>query len=47
MLPLSPDAIADLRTSESIYMAGSGRFNVAGLSDGNVDRFAEAVVARL
>jgi aspartate/tyrosine/aromatic aminotransferase len=28
-------------------MAGSGRFNVAGLSDENVDRFASAVVERL
>jgi aromatic-amino-acid transaminase len=47
MLPLSPAAITDLRESEAIYMAGSGRFNVAGLSDENVDRFASAVVARL
>lgn len=47
MLPLSPDAIAELRESEAIYMAGSGRFNVAGLSDDNVDRFASAVIERL
>ena len=47
ILPLSPDAIADLRIREGIYMAGSGRFNVAGLSDENVDRFAAAVVGRL
>ncbi len=47
MLPLSPDAVAELRESEAIYMAGSGRFNVAGLSDHNVDRFASAVVERL
>jgi aromatic-amino-acid transaminase len=47
MLPLSPEAIADLREKEGIYMAGSGRFNVAGLSDDNVDRFAAAVAARL
>ncbi len=47
MLPLTPDAITDLRESEAIYMAGSGRFNVAGLSDENVDRFASAVVERL
>ncbi len=47
MLPLSPEAIADLRETESIYMAGSGRFNVAGLSDHDVDRFAEAVIAQL
>lgn len=47
MLPLTPDSVAELRESEAIYMAGSGRFNVAGLSDENVDRFASAVVERL
>ena len=47
MLPLTPDSIVELRESEAIYMAGSGRFNIAGLSDENVDRFASAVVARL
>ncbi|HWH22011.1 MAG TPA: amino acid aminotransferase [Allosphingosinicella sp.] len=47
MLPLSPEGVADLREKEAIYLAGSGRFNVAGLSDGNVDRFAQAVAARL
>jgi aromatic-amino-acid transaminase len=47
MLPLTPESITELRESEAIYMAGSGRFNVAGLSDDNVDRFASAVVERL
>ena len=47
MLPLTPDSIRELRESDGIYMAGSGRFNVAGLSDENVDRFAAAVVERL
>lgn len=47
MLPLTPDAIKGLQTAEGIYMAGSGRFNVAGLSDSNVDRFSAAVAARL
>lgn len=47
MLPLSPEAVADLREKDGIYMAGTGRFNVAGLSDENVDRFAAAVVKRL
>ena len=47
MLPLTPDSIVELRESEAIYMAGSGRFNIAGLSDENVDRFASAVVERL
>lgn len=47
ILPLSRDAVLELRKEEAIYMADSGRFNVAGLSDDNVDRFAAAVAARL
>lgn len=47
MLPLSKEAVLELRESHGIYMAGSGRFNVVGLSDDNVDRFAAAVVERL
>jgi aromatic-amino-acid transaminase len=47
MLPLSPEQVLELRRDEGIYMAGSGRFNVVGLSDENVDRFAAAVVAKL
>ena len=44
MLPLSQDQVLALRKSHGIYMAGSGRFNVVGLSDDNVDAFAAAVV---
>ena len=44
MLPLSQEAVVALRESHGIYMAGSGRFNVVGLSDDNVERFAAAVV---
>src|SRR3954468_13898230 len=47
MLPLSPDQVLKLRSDHGIYMAGSGRFNVVGLSDDNVDGFAAAVVAQL
>jgi aromatic-amino-acid transaminase len=47
MLPLSPDQVMELREEEGIYMAGSGRFNVVGLSDEKVDRFADAVVGKL
>jgi aromatic-amino-acid transaminase len=47
MLPLSPEQVLELRKEEGFYMAGSGRFNVAGLSDENVDRFAKAVAAKL
>jgi aromatic-amino-acid transaminase len=47
MLPLSKEAVIGLRESHGIYMAGSGRFNVVGLSDNNVDHFAAAVVEKL
>jgi aromatic-amino-acid transaminase len=47
MLPISPEAVTELREESAIYMAGSGRFNVAGLSDENVDVFAAAVADKL
>ncbi|MEA3030624.1 MAG: aromatic-amino-acid transaminase [Sphingomonadales bacterium] len=47
MLPLTPEQVLELRRDEGIYMAGSGRFNVVGLADDNVDRFAAAVVGKL
>ena len=47
MLPLSQEAVLALRRSHGIYMAGSGRFNVVGLSDDSVDRFAAAVVEKM
>jgi aspartate/tyrosine/aromatic aminotransferase len=47
MLPLEPDAVVALRASHGIYMANSGRFNIAGLSDENVDYFAQAVIEKL
>lgn len=47
MLPLSPEQVLALRRDHGIYMAGSGRFNVVGLSDDNWQRFAAAVVERL
>ena len=47
MLPLSKEAVLALREERGIYMADSGRFNVVGLSDESVDRFAAAVVEKL
>jgi aromatic-amino-acid transaminase len=47
MLPLSPAQVLALREEKGIYMAGSGRFNVVGLSDDNVDLFAAAVVEKM
>mgnify|MGYP003593319073 CR=1 FL=1 len=39
VLPLSGDQIMALRSDHGIYMAGSGRINVAGLTMGNIDKF--------
>ncbi len=47
MLPISPQQVLNLREKHGIYMAGSGRFNVVGLSDDNVDHFAAAVIGEL
>jgi aromatic-amino-acid transaminase len=47
ILPLSPAQVLALREEKGIYLAGSGRFNVVGLSDDNVDRFAAAVVEKM
>ena len=47
MLPLSRDQVLELREKHAIYMADSGRFNIVGLSDDQVDRFTAAVVDAL
>jgi len=47
MLPISKDQVLKLRKDHAIYMADSGRFNVVGLSDDQVDRFTAAVVGIL
>lgn len=47
MLPLDREQVLALREEKGIYMADSGRFNVVGLSDDNVDRFAAAVVEKM
>jgi len=47
MLPLSVEQVVKLRTDYGIYMAVSGRFNVVGMSDAQVDRFIAAVVEAL
>ncbi|QIQ87020.1 aromatic amino acid transaminase [Erythrobacter sp.] len=45
MLPVTKEQVARLREDHAIYMAGSGRINVAGLTMGNIDRFVEAIAA--
>ena len=47
MLPLSKEQVVQLRTDEAIYMADSGRFNVVGMGDAQLDRFIGAVVDAL
>jgi aromatic-amino-acid transaminase len=44
MLPLTTDQVLKLRTDHAIYMADSGRFNVVGMGDGQIDRFTSAVI---
>ncbi|WP_374531345.1 aromatic amino acid transaminase [Novosphingobium sp.] len=39
VLPLNGEQILRLRNDHGIYMAGSGRINVAGLTMGNIDKF--------
>jgi aromatic-amino-acid transaminase len=47
MLPLSKEQVLKLREDQAIYMADSGRFNVVGMSDEQIDRFIAAVVGAL
>ena len=47
MLPLSREQVLKLREDDAIYMADSGRFNVVGLGDDQIDRFTAAVVGAL
>ncbi len=43
MLALSKDQIVTLREDHGVYMAGSGRINVAGLHSGNIANFVSAL----
>jgi len=47
MLPISKEQVHALRENHAIYMADSGRFNVVGLGDDQIDRFTAAVVGAL
>jgi aromatic-amino-acid transaminase len=47
MLPLSKEQVLKLREDHAIYMAESGRFNVVGLGDDQIDRFIAAVVGAM
>ncbi|MFM9936539.1 MAG: aromatic amino acid transaminase [Novosphingobium sp.] len=43
MLPLASEQIMALRERHGVYMAGSGRINIAGLTTGNIETFIEAL----
>ena len=43
MLPLSGEQILAIREKHGVYMAGSGRINIAGLTTGNIDKFIAAL----
>ncbi len=43
MLPLKGEQIMAIRERHGVYMAGSGRINIAGLTDGNIDQFIAAL----
>jgi aromatic-amino-acid transaminase len=45
VLPLSGEQVLRLREEHGIYMAGSGRINVAGLTTANIDKFVADVAA--
>ena len=43
VLALSKEQVLQLREEHAIYMAGSGRINIAGLTMGNIDKFVRAL----
>ncbi len=43
VLPVSKEQVQQLRDDHAIYMAGSGRINIAGLHAGNIDKFVQAL----
>ena len=43
ILKLNKDQILALREKHGVYMAGSGRINVAGLTNGNIQQFIDAL----
>ena len=46
-LGISPDQIDRLRSEFAIYLVGSSRMNIAGLSEGNIEYFADSLAAVL
>lgn len=44
-LPVSKEQVKQMRSDHAIYMAGSGRINIAGLHMGNIGKFVKALTA--
>jgi aspartate/tyrosine/aromatic aminotransferase len=44
---LNPSQVAKLREDYSIYIVGSGRVNVAGMTEANIDRLCKAIATVL
>ena len=44
---LSPLQVDELKSKHSIYIVNSGRINVAGITQGNIDRLCEAIASVL
>ena len=42
IVPYTKDQVLEMREKHGVYMAGSGRINVAGLTTGNIDKFIAA-----
>ncbi|MGH6997859.1 MAG: aminotransferase class I/II-fold pyridoxal phosphate-dependent enzyme, partial [Phenylobacterium sp.] len=47
LLPLSPAQVEAMRRDHAVYMAGSGRINIAGLKADTVQPFVQALAACL
>lgn len=45
MLPVTKEEVGKLREEHGIYMAASGRINIAGLTPGNLSKFIAALAA--
>jgi aromatic-amino-acid transaminase len=45
VLPVTKEQVVQLREEHAIYMAASGRINIAGLTAGNIGKFIDALAA--
>lgn len=43
IVPVTKDEVVALREDHAVYMAGSGRINIAGLTMGNIEKFIAAL----